>query len=91
MTLRENHICPHRGEEFRVVNYSGSTVTAADDLKGVPDLVRDRQLQTPRTESVNIAFSMGIAEFGPDGKRSINYSRMQAVLFISPRQMDARA
>ncbi len=68
MALRENHICPHRGEEFRVVDYLGSTETAADDLKGALDLVRDRQLQTRKTESVNIAFSTGIAELGPDGK-----------------------
>ena len=56
------------GEEFCIVAYFGSAETATDGLQGALDLVRDMQLQTPKTESVNITFSTGIAEFGLDRK-----------------------
>ena len=55
------------GEEFCVVDYSGSSEVAKGNLQGALDAVRDLQLATPKTESVNITFSAGVAEFGKDG------------------------
>jgi len=56
------------GEEFCVVDYSGSADIAKGKLQGALDAVRDLQLDTPKTESVNITFSAGVAEFGKDGE-----------------------
>ena len=56
------------GEEFCVVDYSGSSEVAKDKLQGALDMVRDLQLATPKTETVNITFSAGVAEYGKDGE-----------------------
>ena len=56
------------GEEFCVVDYSGSADIAKGKLQGALDAVRDLQLDTPKTEPVNITFSAGVAEFGKDGE-----------------------
>ena len=56
------------GEEFCVVDYSGGAEMAREKLQGALDAVRDLQLDTPKTESVNITFSAGVAEFGKDGE-----------------------
>ena len=55
------------GEEFCVVDYSGGAELAREKLQGALDAVRDLQLDTPKTESVNITFSAGVAEYGRDG------------------------
>ncbi len=55
------------GEEFCVVDYSGGAEMAREKLQGALDAVRDLQLDTPKTESVNITFSAGVAEYGRDG------------------------
>ena len=55
------------GEEFCVVDYSGSTEIARGKLLGALEAVRDLQLDTPKTEHVNITFSAGVAEFDKDG------------------------
>ena len=56
------------GEEFCVVDYSGSSEVAKGKLQGALDMVRDLQLATPKTETVNITFSAGVAEYGKDGE-----------------------
>jgi len=56
------------GEEFCLVDYSGSATTATDKLQTTLNTVRNLQLQTPKTESVNISFSAGVAKYGIDGK-----------------------
>jgi diguanylate cyclase (GGDEF)-like protein len=56
------------GEEFCVVDYSGSAEMAKGKLQGALDAVRDLQLDTPKTEFVNITFSAGVAEFRKDGE-----------------------
>jgi diguanylate cyclase (GGDEF)-like protein len=56
------------GEEFCVVDYSGSSDVATGKLQGALDVVRDLQLATPKTETVNITFSAGVAEYGKDGE-----------------------
>ena len=56
------------GEEFCVVDYSSSAEIAHGKLQGALDAVRDLQLDTPKTESVNITFSAGVAEYGRDGE-----------------------
>jgi diguanylate cyclase (GGDEF)-like protein len=55
------------GEEFCVVDYSGSTEIARGKLLGALEAVRDLHLDTPKTEHVNITFSAGVAEFDKDG------------------------
>ena len=55
------------GEEFCVVDYSGGAEMAREKLQGALDAVRDLQLDTPKTEFVNITFSAGVAEYGRDG------------------------
>ena len=56
------------GEEFCVVDYSGSADIASEKLEDALEAVRDLQLDTPKTEHVNITFSAGVAEFGKDGE-----------------------
>ena len=56
------------GEEFCVVDYSGSSEVAKGKLQGALNVVRDLQLATPKTETVNITFSAGVAEYGKDGE-----------------------
>jgi len=55
------------GEEFCVVDYSGGAEMAREKLQGALDAVRELQLDTPKTEFVNITFSAGVAEYGKDG------------------------
>ena len=50
------------------MDYSNSATKAIDKLQTSLNAVRNLQLQTPKTESVNISFSAGIAEYGTDGK-----------------------
>ena len=56
------------GEEFCVIDYSGSVEGATGNLRGALDAVRNLQLHTLKTESVNITFSAGVSEYGRHGE-----------------------
>ena len=56
------------GEEFCVVDFEKTGMNTRNNLEEALGKVQGLQLKTPITESVNISFSAGIAEYGVDGK-----------------------
>ena len=56
------------GEEFCVVDFEKTNMNSRKNLEQALSKVQGLQLQTPITESVNISFSAGIAEYGVDGE-----------------------
>ena len=56
------------GEEFCVVDFEKTGMHTRNNLEEALGKVQGLQLKTPITESVNISFSGGIAEYGVDGK-----------------------
>ena len=56
------------GEEFCVVDFEKTGINTRNYLEEALGKVQGLQLRTPITESVNISFSAGIAEYGEDGK-----------------------
>ena len=56
------------GEEFCVVDFEKTGINTRHNLEEALGKVQGLQLKTPITESVNISFSAGIAEYGVDGE-----------------------
>ena len=56
------------GEEFCVVDFEKTGMNTRNNLEEALGKVQGLQLKTPITESVNISFSAGIAEYGVDGE-----------------------
>ncbi|MCP4953371.1 MAG: GGDEF domain-containing protein [Proteobacteria bacterium] len=56
------------GEEFCVIEYSGSTKAAKQNLRNALNEARNLQIDTLKSEFVNISFSAGVAEYGKNGE-----------------------
>ncbi|XXK28114.1 GGDEF domain-containing protein [Arenicellales bacterium nBUS_45] len=56
------------GEEFCVIEYSGSTKLAKQNLQSALTKARNLQINTLKSEFVNISFSAGVAQYGKDGE-----------------------